>query len=164
MLIRPTATLQVKYLIKQLSNQTKGRYSRFSPRTNPHPDVTPFDFPFQTMSASGMSTGPHPISSTADPAPPAEGLESVTPGASATTTPAVKGGANGDGAKDGKKQKEKKDKKAGGGSSGPLELSPPPEYFAERIKIFDEYKVKYDKWVAGELGYPYRQGELCTDV
>ena len=48
-------------------------------------------------------------------------------------------------------KKEKKDKKAGAGASaGPLELSPPPEYFQERIKIFDEYMEKYKKHVAGE--------------
>lgn len=55
--------------------------------------------------------------------------------------------------KDGKK-KEKKDKKGGGGGGGgSLELNPPPEFFAERIKIYDEYKAKYDKFVAGECAY-----------
>lgn len=109
---------------------------------------------------STMSAAAHPIHSTSQPAKPAEGLEPVTPGASATPAPSA---ANGDakapaaapaGGKDkgekAKAPKEKKDKKAGGGSSGPLELSPPPEYFQERIKIFDEYKAKYVQWVSGE--------------
>lgn len=89
-----------------------------------------------------MSTAAHPVSSASDPAPPAEGLNPVTPKASDASK------------SEGKQQKKegKKDKKAGGGgSSGPLELNPPPEFFAERIKIFDEYKAKYDKWVSGEL-------------
>jgi threonyl-tRNA synthetase len=51
-------------------------------------------------------------------------------------------------AKEGKQGKPKKDK-AAGGSSGPLELSPAPQFFDERIKIFDEYKAKYDAEVAG---------------
>lgn len=42
-----------------------------------------------------------------------------------------------------KEKKEKKEKK--GGIS---ELNPPPEYFEERIKIFDEYMAKYQDFVA----------------
>jgi threonyl-tRNA synthetase len=86
-----------------------------------------------------MSAAAHPVTSTSDPAPPAEGLQPVTPGASDAA------------AKQQKQQgkKEKKDKKGGGGAGGPLELNPPPEFFAERMKIFDEYKAKYDKWVSG---------------
>jgi hypothetical protein len=91
----------------------------------------------QIMSAS---TAPHPVHSNADAPKPAEGLEPVTAGASAT--PAGKP------AKEGKQGKPKKEK-AAGGSSGPLELSPAPEFFDERIKIFDEYKAKYDAEVAG---------------
>lgn len=86
------------------------------------------------------STAPHPVHSTAEAPKPAEGLEPVTAGASAT--PAGKAG------KEGKQGKPKKEK-AGGGTSGPLELSPAPEFFDERIKIFDEYKKKYDAEVAG---------------
>jgi hypothetical protein len=91
----------------------------------------------QIMSAS---TAPHPVHSNADAPKPAEGLEPVTAGASAT--PSAKP------AKEGKQGKPKKEK-GGGGSSGPLELSPAPEFFDERIKIFDEYKAKYDAEVAG---------------
>jgi hypothetical protein len=91
----------------------------------------------QMMSAS---TAPHPVHTNADAPKPAEGLEPVTAGASAT--PAAKP------AKEGKQGKPKKEK-AGGGSSGPLELSPAPQFFDERIKIFDEYKAKYDAEVAG---------------
>jgi threonyl-tRNA synthetase len=95
----------------------------------------------QIMAAS---TAPHPVSSTAEAHKPAEGLEPVTAGASATPAPAAAGKPG----KEGKAGKPKKDK-AAGGSSGPLELSPAPEYFDERIKIFDEYKKKYDAEVAG---------------
>jgi hypothetical protein len=101
------------------------------------------------------TTSVHPVHSTSEPAHAAEGLEPVTPGASATGKHAV-GAAQPDGVKKEKPQqqgkgKDKKDKKAaaGGEGKGPLELSPPPEYFQERIKIYDEYKAKYDKWVAG---------------
>lgn len=51
--------------------------------------------------------------------------------------------------------KEKKDKKAGAGaSSGPLEVTPPPQFFEDRIKIWDEYMAKYKQHVAGEFGRP----------
>ena len=99
-----------------------------------------FSFAFRTMSAAA-----HPVTSTSDPAPPAEGLQPVTPGASDAAPKQQQKGQGKEGKKD------KKDKKGGGGSAGPLELNPPPEFFAERIKIFDEYKAKYDKWVSGEL-------------
>ena len=92
----------------------------------------------QVMSAS---TAPHPVHSSAEAPKPAEGLEPVTAGASATPAAGKPG-------KEGKQGKPKKEK-AAGGSSGPLELSPAPEYFDERIKIFDEYKKKYDAEVAG---------------
>jgi threonyl-tRNA synthetase len=88
------------------------------------------------------STAPHPVHSNADAPKPAEGLDPVTAGASAT--PAAAGKQQ----KEGKQGKPKKEK-AAGGSSGPLELSPAPEFFDERIKIFDEYKKKYDAEVAG---------------
>lgn len=51
-----------------------------------------------------------------------------------------------------KAPKEKKDKKAGAGSgqnSGPLEVTPPPQFFEDRIKIWDEYMAQYNKSVAG---------------
>ena len=98
-----------------------------------------------------MSTAPHPVSSTAEPPKAAEGLEPVTAGASSTSAavaPAPAAAKQGQ-PKEGKAGKPKKDK-GGGGSSGPLELNPPPGYFEERIKIFDEYKAKYDADVAGE--------------
>lgn len=102
-----------------------------------------------------MSTSAHPVSSTAQPARPAEGLEPITPGASATSASAEGatkpngGAAKQEGQKQQQPKKDKKEKKSGGGG-GSGELNPPPEYFAERIKIFDEYKAKYDKFVAGE--------------
>ena len=100
--------------------------------------------------SSGPSTAIHPVSSTSGPAPPAEGLSPITPGASATK-------ANGDAKKEGKekqgKPKEKKDQKASGSGAGGggLELAEPPGFFAERIKLYDVYKAKYDKWVSGEI-------------
>ncbi|OCF35327.1 threonine-tRNA ligase [Kwoniella heveanensis BCC8398] len=95
-----------------------------------------------------MSTAAHPVHSTSEPAKPAEGLEPVTPGASATT-------ANKKQDQNPKqfKVKEKKEKKQGGGG-GQLELNPPPEFFAERIKIYDEYKEKYEKFVAEQERKP----------
>ena len=100
-----------------------------------------------------MSTSAtHPITSTSDPAPPAEGLNPVTPGASSVNPKAkgqkeakAKGGPEGEGKQT---KKDKKEKKAGGTAGGVL--NPPPEYFAERIKIYDEYKAKHDQWVSGE--------------
>lgn len=89
------------------------------------------------------STAPHPVSSTAEPPKAAEGLEPVTAGAS--STPAAAKPAH---PKEGKQAKPKKDK-GGGGSSGPLELQPPPGYFEERIKIFDEWKAKNEAAIAG---------------
>lgn len=103
-----------------------------------------------------MSAAAHPISSTSDPAPPAEGLAPVTPGAGDV---AQSGSKPQQQKKEGKAGKEKKDKKAGG-SSGPLELNPPPEFFAERIKIFDEHKAKYDQWVAGESADGHKRFSL----
>ena len=93
-----------------------------------------------------MSTA-HPVSSTAEPPKAAEGLEPVTAGASATPADAAAGKQAQP--KEVKQAKPKKDKVAGG-SSGPLELTPPPGFFEERIKIFDEYKAKYDAEVAGK--------------
>lgn len=105
------------------------RNSSKTPLVNAHRLLLP---PIRTMSAAA-----HPVTSTANPAPPAEGLEPVTPKASDAAKAEAKH----------QKKEAKKEKK--GGSSGPLELNPPPEFFQERIKIFDEYKAKYDKWVAG---------------
>lgn len=91
------------------------------------------------------STAPHPVSSTAEAPAPAVGSEQTAAGASA---PAAATAAAGKPAKEAKAGKPKKDK-AASGPSGPLELSPAPEYFDERIKIFDEYKKKYDAEIAG---------------
>lgn len=44
--------------------------------------------------------------------------------------------------------KPKKDKK--GGNVGPLELNPPPEFFQERIDIYEEWKAKYSQFVASQ--------------
>lgn len=52
----------------------------------------------------------------------------------------------------GQKKNDKKDKKGGGGAIA--ELNPPPEFFAERIKIFDEYKAKYEAHVAAQPRSP----------
>lgn len=93
-----------------------------------------------------MSTAIHPVTSTSEPAAPAEGLDPVTSGASATPAAAKKA--------EKVEKAAKKEKKGGGGGTGPQELSPPPEFFQERIKIFDEYKAKFEKWVAGM--YPPR--------
>lgn len=105
-----------------------------------------------------VSNAPHPVSSTAEPPKAAEGLEPVT--ASASSTPAAAKQAQ---SKEGKQGKPKKDKGGGGGggSGGPLELNPPPGYFEERIKIFDEWKAKYDADVAGEsaFGVPFALDE-----
>ncbi|KAK4687280.1 threonyl-tRNA synthetase, partial [Tremellales sp. Uapishka_1] len=105
-----------------------------------------------------MSTSVHPVVSTSKPAPP----PAIEPEAAAVA-PQEKAAKQ---PKDKKEGKPKKDKK-GGGSSGEVskciwlgvvsanllyeQLSPPPEFFAERIKIFDEYKAKYEKWVSGKL-------------
>jgi threonyl-tRNA synthetase len=95
-----------------------------------------------------VSNAPHPVSSTSEAPKAAEGLEPVTVGASATAAaPPAKQGKEGKQAKEAKPKKEK----AAGAPSGPLELNPPPGYFEERIKIFDEYKAKYDAEIAGEL-------------
>lgn len=101
-----------------------------------------------------MSTSIHPVSSTADPAPttgqPSLPLPDVTaPHDTAVPPPVAEQPAKGKQQQQPKEKKDKKDKKGGGASSGPLELSPPPEYFEERIKIFDEYMDKYKKFVAG---------------
>ncbi|KAI0729485.1 hypothetical protein C8Q72DRAFT_884263 [Fomitopsis betulina] len=50
---------------------------------------------------------------------------------------------------DGKKHKEKKEKVAMAGGSL-LELSPKPEFFDHRIKMFDQLKAEYDEWVKAQ--------------
>lgn len=58
---------------------------------------------------------------------------------------------------DGKQQKQKKEKKAAAvGPNGPVgaEINPPPEFFQERIKIFDEYMAKYKTFVAEQPRSP----------
>lgn len=52
----------------------------------------------------------------------------------------------------GKDKKEKKEKKKGPPPSG--ELQPPPEFFEERIKIFDEHMAKYKAFVAAQPRVP----------
>ena len=116
----------------------------------------------RTMS-SGASLALHPISSTSDPAPPATGVYPVISAASASKT-------NGDSAKDSREKPSKPGKKGksagvnggsgGGGGGGSLELSPPPEFFAERIRIYDEYKAKQDKWISGGLLFLYSTASL----
>lgn len=102
-----------------------------------------------------MATSVHPVSSSAEASKatqPTHPLPDVTSPHDTAPPPPVAGEP-----KQAKQQatkgqpKEKKDKKAGGGGSGagPLELSPPPEYFQERVKIFDEYMEKYKKSIAG---------------
>lgn len=126
-----------------------------------------------------MSTSAHPVHSSADPAPTNEArlpLPDVTaphdtaaPGVVADAPVKGEKAEKGDKAdkadkkgqqKEGK-SKDKKDKK-GGGSSGPLEISPPPAYFEERIKIFDEHMAKYKQFVAGELIYLVVGIETCV--
>ncbi|WVR04974.1 threonine-tRNA ligase [Kwoniella sp. DSM 27419] len=97
-----------------------------------------------------MSAATHPVSSTSEPAKPAEGLEPVTPGASATAVEKKQE----QGQQGQKQKKDKKEKKQGNGGGGQLEVSPPPAFFAERIKIYDEYKLKYDKFVAEQERKP----------
>lgn len=84
----------------------------------------------------------------------------MTAGASATPVSPKEDKGKGKEGKQGKPKKEKAEGAAGDSAkakkekpapSGPLELSPAPEYFDERIKIFDEYKAKYDAEVAGKL-------------
>jgi threonyl-tRNA synthetase len=48
------------------------------------------------------------------------------------------------------KKADKKDKKGG----AVTELNPPPEWFAERIKIFDEHMAKYNEFVAKQERSP----------
>lgn len=125
-------------LIRHIA-QNQLRSIKLSIRRNIHRVNTHQSLLQPFLISRNMSAAAHPVSSAADPAPPAEGLNPVTPKAS-------------DAAKaEAKQQKKDKKEKKGGGSSGPLELNPPPEFFAERIKIFDEYKAKYDKWVSGEI-------------
>lgn len=38
--------------------------------------------------------------------------------------------------------------KEAAGEKGPLELTPPPDFFASRNKLFDQRKAEYDDWVA----------------
>ncbi|KAI9707235.1 MAG: threonyl-tRNA synthetase [Candelina mexicana] len=48
-------------------------------------------------------------------------------------------------------KKDKKDKKKGGNSSEdsrPLELAPPPDYIAHRVKLFEKLKAEYDHEIA----------------
>ncbi|OXH41022.1 threonine-tRNA ligase [Cryptococcus neoformans] len=112
---------------------------RLIPHAAPFSHRTPTRYTYPLLQAvRTMSAEAHPVSSTSKPAPPAEGINPITPAAH-------------EGKK--KEKKEKKDKK-GGGASGPLELSPPPEFFAERLKIYDEWKAKYDKFVTEQPREP----------
>jgi threonyl-tRNA synthetase len=54
-----------------------------------------------------------------------------------------------------KKQKVKKEKGGDGGAEGgALELSPPPQFIAHRIKVFDSLKEKYDAEIAAKPREP----------
>jgi threonyl-tRNA synthetase len=146
----------------RFSTSTFTRQLRF----NKLPQPTLHRLNYQVMSVANT---PHPVSSSSEPPKAAVGPEPVTPGASATPAPAsapaaeAKDRGKGKEAKQPKPKKEKaegapngaadsaKPKKEKPAPSGPLELSPPPGYFDERIKIFDEYKAKYDAEVAGKL-------------
>jgi threonyl-tRNA synthetase len=54
-----------------------------------------------------------------------------------------------------KKQRVKKEKGGDGGAEGgALELSPPPQFIAHRIKVFDSLKEKYDAEIAAKPREP----------
>lgn len=128
-------------MLSRSFKSTLSSLNRSSHAFNPRPLYTPL---YARTILRNMSAAAHPITSTSEPAAPAEDIKAVAAQASNTAKAPKQQqqkGAEGD-------KKSKKDKK--GGSSGPLELNPPPEFFADRIKIFDEYKAKYDKWVSGE--------------
>ncbi|ORY32072.1 threonine-tRNA ligase [Naematelia encephala] len=136
----------VLHSLRQPSNQLRTAILP-SAHLNPFRPLPTFQrIASRAMSAeAGLSTAPHPTTSISEPAAPAQDLTSPSPAANGSKPP-----------KEGKpkegKVKEKKEKKSG--ESEPLELSPPPEFFSERIKIYDEYKAKYDKWVSEQPREP----------
>ena len=46
------------------------------------------------------------------------------------------------------KEKASKEKGSKEGAAGPLELTPPPDFFKSRNELFDKRKAEYDAWVA----------------
>jgi threonyl-tRNA synthetase len=46
------------------------------------------------------------------------------------------------------KEKASKEKASKDGAAGPLELSPPPDFFKSRNVLFDKRKAEYDAWVS----------------
>lgn len=79
------------------------------------------------MSAESPHPIPHPVHTTAHPAPPAPG-------------PNVK--------------KDKKAKSADTEQKAPLELNPPPDFFNHRAQIYDKLKKEYDEFVAAQPREP----------
>ena len=119
---------------------------------SPRPTPVSTSRSFSLAQSNMASSAPHPTTSTSDPAPPAEGINSITPGASAgsASKKAAQPSPQSKAASSKAPKEGKKDKKANGAADKePLELSSPPEFFAERIKIYDEYKAKHDAWVKG---------------
>ena len=129
-------------ILSNLSRRVTAHTSRAPASSSLQTSINPI---FQQRRPT-MSTAPHPVSSSADGAKPAASLHSIVP-PEAGSSSAPKPMANGHPKP--AKTKEKKDKKGGEGGSSLKELSPPPEFFSERIKIFDEYKAKYNARVAG---------------
>jgi threonyl-tRNA synthetase len=94
----------------------------------------------------------NPVSSTAEARDP---LAPLVDGAAALSVADAKGGAapsaaEAKAAAAGKPKKEKKDKKGGAGAgadagpSVPLEFTPPPPFFAERMALFDRLLAEQD--------------------
>lgn len=52
------------------------------------------------------------------------------------------------------KQKVKKDKSADSGDAGPLELSPQPQFLADRLQLFDKLKAEFDAEIAAKPREP----------
>ncbi|CCO30571.1 threonyl-tRNA synthetase [Rhizoctonia solani AG-1 IB] len=79
------------------------------------------------MSAEAPHPVPHPVHSTAQPAPPAPGPNT---------------------------KKEKKSKATDSEPKAPLELNPAPDFFDHRIQIYDKLKKEYDEFVAAQPREP----------
>jgi hypothetical protein len=120
------------------------RYTPYIPKTKTlHLPklLLPLQYHKHARSLRNMSSHSQHPSTAPQPIAPVEGAVPVTAASSdASPAPAVV-----------KKEKagKAKDKKGGSTGAGLADLNPPPEFFQERIKIFDEYKAKYDKWVSG---------------
>lgn len=101
-----------------------------------------------------MSSAPHPVSSTAQGQDP---VSSVTDGAAQLAlnngddaAAAQKKQQQQQGKKDKQEKKQKASKDADASSKAPLELTPPPEFFAHRMQLFDKLKAEQDAAAAGE--------------